>query len=94
MKIVLIIYLTITVICILLILLGSACANAKYKRMYPNLGLPKRTFIEYLTRRVRTVIFSCIPIFNILWLFAFIFKWDDIINESVKRIKEEKEKES
>lgn len=94
MKIVLIIYLAITVICILLILLGSACANAKYKRMYPNLGLPKRTFVEYLTGRIRTVIFSCIPILNILWLLVFIFKWDDIINESVERIKEEKEKES
>ena len=94
MKVVLFIYLAFSTICILLIFLASACANAKYKRKYPNLSLPKRTFIEHLTGNIRTIIFSCIPILNILWFFFFVFKWDYLIDETIEKLKEEKEEES
>lgn len=86
MRILMLIDLTIA---ILVFVFSYACvtvAGKEYKKY--NFGAKKKklSFAEYIISWIRFVIMCLLPIYNVLVLFLYVFKWDYMVDMAYEKI--------
>ncbi len=80
------IYLTISIVTLLQFLFMIIDASAKLKKRYPNISYEKTSFGESLNTWFRVILFSFVPIVNIIMSITFLFKYEDCIESTISKV--------
>jgi hypothetical protein len=80
------IYLTISIVTLLQFLFMTIDASAKLKKRYPNISYEKTSFGETLNTWFRVILFSFMPLINIIILITLLFKYDDCIESTISKV--------
>ena len=94
MKIILWIWLAITLTDLLFAVIGGFEGGRKFKELYPQVCLRRHSIIEAFGAFFRLVIMCAIPIFHLLVFIGIIFMWDTFIQYVIKGIEKEVENEN
>ena len=81
------IYLTISVVTLLQFLFMIIDASAKLKKRYPNISYEKTSFGENLNTWFRVILFSFIPIINIIISINFLLNYDDCMESTISKVR-------
>ena len=80
------IYLTISIVTLLQFIFMIIDASAKLKKRYPNISYEKTSFGETISTWFRLILFSFVPIVNIIMSITFLFKYDDCIESTISKV--------
>jgi dolichol kinase len=80
------IYLTISIVTLLQFLFMIIDASMKLKKLYPNIIYEKTSFGENLGVWFRIILFSFIPIINIIVSITFLFNYDDCMESIISKV--------
>ena len=80
------IYLTISIVTLLQFLFMTIDASAKLKKRYPGISYEKMSFGESLNTWFRTVLFSLMPIVNVIMSITLLLKYDDCMESTIAKV--------
>ena len=80
------VYLVVSVVTLLQFILMIMDVTAKLKKRYPGISYEKTYLSEVLSTWFRLILFSFIPILNILMLSALLLKYDECIESTISKI--------
>ena len=80
------IYLTISIVTLLQFLFMIIDASAKLKKLYPNISYDKTSFGEDLNTWFRVILFSFMPLINIMMSITFLFTYDELIESTISKV--------
>lgn len=80
------IHLGIAALYLLMLTLMSIDLAKKFKRKYPELKAPKVSIAGRLLSSLRNLITALIPLYNILLCFIFLFKYEELEEQSMKKV--------
>lgn len=86
MKVILIIYLVISLLTFGFIFLCSYFAIKKFKAEHPTAKFHKVGFAERFVSFLRTAIISFCPIINVVFLLVFVLAWEQCLEETEDKI--------
>ena len=89
MKILVIIYFTISIITFIFAYLIALSIIKKIKKEYPNVKFHKNSLIEKIIALLRSSIISFCPIINVITLLIFVFKYEECFEIFEDKIYEE-----
>jgi hypothetical protein len=80
------IYLIISIVTLLQFLFIIISASARLKKLYPNISYDKTSLGETLSAWFRLILFSFIPIINIIMSLTLLFKYEDLVESSAHKV--------
>jgi hypothetical protein len=86
MKILLYIYLGVSITSLILFKLTSLAMSRIFKARYPDLKPPKTSFIEKLGTIFKALLIHFMPILNVLLLFIYLFDEEKIVERSIEKM--------
>lgn len=79
-------YMAISILCLVLWILASIDITHEFKKKYPDLKIPKRSFAGRVLSYVRTIVSSITPLFNIIMIYTIVFKYSEVEKRAIQRI--------
>lgn len=80
------VYLIISLVTLLQFIFMIIDASAKLKKLHPNISYEKTPLISTIGTLFRLILFSFMPIINIIMSFSLLFKYEDIIESTILKV--------
>lgn len=77
------IYIVVSILCYISTIVMGFIAKARFRQTYATAKVRPSPMIEKIFGLFRALVMSCIPIFHILMLMAYIFLYDKVIEKTV-----------
>jgi len=74
------------IIFLVILMLSSIDVAYEFKRKYPDLKVPKRSWAGRILSWVKSIIIALIPLYNILMCCVFIFNYDELKTKTINKV--------
>ena len=80
------IHIAISIICLILLTLSTIDTAYEFKRLYPDLKVPKTSWAGRILSVIKSIITALIPLFNIALCWVFIFKYSELRAKTIDKV--------